>query len=775
MADSVARITSMLEKARNLGLEAAAAASARLADTPKDLRPQEVSKLLSSSSERDILKGLKYVISLVSSGEDAAEYFTDVVKNVSSSNLSIRKLVYSYLLRYAEEENDVALLSVNAIQKSIGDKNEQVRALAIRVMSEIRISSIYQIVLLGIKKSVSDPSPIVRRAAAISVINVFNNHGPSSKDELVDFIKQLLRDKDPHVLGSVILAYRMVCPDDYTLLHGHFHRICSMMREFDEWTAIYFIEILTNYSRHFLPKPKIINTASIDHTYIELPDNYNEIPFPVYDVELDQDLKEFLDSIKSSVYSRNEAVILATARAYFHLTPPKTFKEAQVAPALVRCLLTSPPESRVYILQSILYMAIHDPTIFVQYEKRFYLLPRDNASTAEFKLKVLSAICNENNIKSIIHELQYYSLHSEDPRISVESVKAIGVCSQISEYWSSKTLKWLLSEVVKSDRDSSIITEFLTVIRHLVQHNPENNVKTVVKLAHLLDIQDLDDSAKESIIWLIGEFTEIEPHIGPDVLRKLLKTFTSETSNVRYQTILLASKIYLHELEYYKNTSGDEELNNFDRDSIISRMFNYVMKLGRYDDEYGTRDRSRMLYTLLNSKHTQLASLFLQAPKPVPLVTLRKIGDPLSKTDDIVESLPVDDIVKSYNVLPPWCDSASIPPSSIREPIEVKGDVKSIGHSFVSSSSVKPEKTFATPPVVEKKFKLQSLDDFFADEPARQSPVHRRIIYEEETDSDEESEEDSSEEESDDDDEDEEDEEEQEEEDENNGKYETIE
>jgi vesicle coat complex subunit len=746
MTDSIARITSMLEKARDLGLEAAAAASARLAETPRELRPQEVSNLLNSKFERDILKGLKYVISLVSSGEDASQYFTDVVKNVTSSNLNIRRLVYSYLLRYAEKENDTALLSVNAIQKSLGDKNDQVRALAIRVMSEIRISSIHQIVLLGIKKCSTDTSPVVRKAAAISLVNVFNNCGRGAKDELTDSIKQLLKDRDSSVLSSAITAYKTICPMNYELLHGHFRRLCSMVGELDEWAQIYVVELLSNYSRIFLPRPKIINTASYEQTFIEIPDNYNAIPFPVYDVEFDSDLKTFLDAVRPLLFSRSDAVILAVTRAYFHLTPSKTFKEAQVAASLVRSLLTSPCESSIFVLQSILYMAIHDPTIFVQYEKRFYLLPSDEISIAEFKLKILSSICNENNIKTIMHELQYYALHADDPRISVESVKAIGVCSQINEHWSSKTLKWLLNEISNPKKDSTITTELLTVIRYLVQQNPRNNVKTVTKLALLVDHESLADSAKGSIIWLVGEFSEIEPKIGPDVLRKLIKNFSFETENVRYQIIMLASKIYLYDLEYYKNSSGDSTLENYDYEGIIPKMFGYVIKLGRYDDVYDIRDRSRMFYALLSSKHTQLATLLLQAPKPVPLVTLKKIGDPLSSTkDDIFDSLPIDEIVKDYNILPPWTDPESLPPSSVREPIEVKEAIK----SFISSTTTRASMHQPIPPLTsDKKYKLQSLDDFFADEEPKPSAFRpkKKIIYQEETGSEEEGSEESEEE-----------------------------
>ncbi len=62
-------------------------------------------------------------------------YFSSVVKNVASPDIEIKKLVYIYLLHYAESEPDLALLSINTIQKSLTDQNPQIRAMALRVMS----------------------------------------------------------------------------------------------------------------------------------------------------------------------------------------------------------------------------------------------------------------------------------------------------------------------------------------------------------------------------------------------------------------------------------------------------------------------------------------------------------------------------------------------------------------------------------------------------------------------------------------------------------------
>lgn len=78
-------------------------------------------------------------------------------------------MVYIYLLRYAEQEPDLALLSINTFQKDLSDPNPLIRSMALRVLSGIKVPMIGNIVVLAIKKCASDISPYVRKAAAQAI------------------------------------------------------------------------------------------------------------------------------------------------------------------------------------------------------------------------------------------------------------------------------------------------------------------------------------------------------------------------------------------------------------------------------------------------------------------------------------------------------------------------------------------------------------------------------------------------------------------------------
>ena len=50
-----------------------------------------------------------------------SDLFPAVVKNVASKNIEVKKLVYVYLTRYAEEQQDLALLSISTFQRALED------------------------------------------------------------------------------------------------------------------------------------------------------------------------------------------------------------------------------------------------------------------------------------------------------------------------------------------------------------------------------------------------------------------------------------------------------------------------------------------------------------------------------------------------------------------------------------------------------------------------------------------------------------------------------
>lgn len=91
----------------------------------------------------------RYVPQMMSGGEDVSYLFPSVVKHIVSQEMEVKKLVYVYLVRYAEEQPDIALLSINSFQKDLKDPSQLIRASALRVMSSIRVEVIVPLIMLA--------------------------------------------------------------------------------------------------------------------------------------------------------------------------------------------------------------------------------------------------------------------------------------------------------------------------------------------------------------------------------------------------------------------------------------------------------------------------------------------------------------------------------------------------------------------------------------------------------------------------------------------------
>jgi AP-3 complex subunit beta len=129
---------------------------------------------------------------MMSKGHDVSELYPDVVKNVVCPNMVVKRLVYMYIVHYAELEPDPALLAINNFQRDMQNDNPLIRALGLRVMSSIRLRVIVQVVVLAAKKASKDGSPYVRKAAAHSLPKVYRLVRTCHKQTHLHFPTQFL-------------------------------------------------------------------------------------------------------------------------------------------------------------------------------------------------------------------------------------------------------------------------------------------------------------------------------------------------------------------------------------------------------------------------------------------------------------------------------------------------------------------------------------------------------------------------------------------------------
>ena len=219
--------------------------------------PSKVKQNLGSTKEADKLKGMKWLLASLSKGRDVSEFFPDVVKNVVVKSVEVKKMVYNYLVHYADYDaacRENSLLSINSFQKDLSGTNQLIRGLALRVMTSVRIPDIIQIQLLAIRKCANDSSPYVRRCAATAIPKIFK-YDPQQLDQLKLIIRKLLSDGSTMVLGSAVASLNEVCPHSFEIIHPVYRKLCHLLADMDEWTQVSVLDMMNRYVRNQFVDP----------------------------------------------------------------------------------------------------------------------------------------------------------------------------------------------------------------------------------------------------------------------------------------------------------------------------------------------------------------------------------------------------------------------------------------------------------------------------------------------------------------------------------------
>ncbi|KAG8131012.1 hypothetical protein E2320_017584, partial [Naja naja] len=410
---------------------------------------EDLKQMLESTKDSAKLEAMKRIVGMIARGKNASELFPAVVKNVASKSIEIKKLVYVYLMRYAEEQQDLALLSISTFQRALKDHNQLIRASALRVLSSIRVPIIVPIMMLAIKEASADLSPYVRKNAAHAIQKLYSLD-PEQKEMLIEVIEKLLKDKSTLVAGSVVMAFEEVCPDRIDLIHKNYRKLCNLLIDVEEWGQVVIVHMLTRYARTQFVSPCKEDGALEEYSEknfyetVEQQDNDPKVNKPY---SMDPDHRLLIRNTKPLLQSRNAAVVMAVAQLYWHVAPNS--EAGIVAKSLVRLLRSNSSQEAIIkqdinisftfrevqciVLQNIATMSIQRKGLFESYLKSFYVRSTDPTMIKTLKLEILTNLANEANISTLLREFQTY-VKSQDKQFAAATIRAIGRCAtNISE------------------------------------------------------------------------------------------------------------------------------------------------------------------------------------------------------------------------------------------------------------------------------------------------------------------------------------------------------
>ncbi|CAK7325702.1 unnamed protein product [Dovyalis caffra] len=612
---------------------------AHLYDDPEDVN---IAPLLDSKFDSEKCEALKRLLALIAQGFDVSNFFPQVVKNVASQSLEVKKLVYLYLLHYAEKRPNEALLSINSFQKDLGDTNPLVRAWALRTMAGIRLHVIAPLLLVAVGKCAKDPVVYVRKCAANALPKFHDLRLEEHSSTIEEIVGTLLSDISPGVIGAAASAFTSVCPNNYSLIGRKYRKLCEILPDVEEWGQIVLIGILLRYAiaRGGLVKESIMFSLhgresshsekddsdddfafkndvkydsdlarTISRCYIEGPDEYlsrssyaNRISLEFNGAKFtsgksNDEVKILLQCTSPLLWSNNSAVVVAAAGVHWIMAPREEVKRI-VKPLLF--LLRSSNTSKYVVLCNIQVFARAMPSLFSSHFEDFFVVSSDSYQIKALKLEILCSIATDSSISSIFKEFQDY-IRDPDRRFAADAVAAIGLCAQQLPNMASTCLEGLLAltrqdfstcDSESNNGEAGVLIQAIMSIKSIITQDPplmkrKLYVHVVIQLVHSLDSIKVP-AARATIIWMIGEYRnlgEIIPRILTIVLKYLAWSFTSEALETKLQILNTTVKVL-------SGAKGEEML-------TFRKVGSYVIELAECDLNYDVRDRARFLKKLL--------------------------------------------------------------------------------------------------------------------------------------------------------------------------------
>ncbi|KAF7029877.1 hypothetical protein CFC21_041519 [Triticum aestivum] len=457
---------------------------------------------------RDVFKR---VISCMTAGIDVSAAFGEMVLCSATSDVVLKKMCYLYVGVHARAHPDLALLTINFLQRDCRDQDPTIRGLALRSLCSLRVPNLVEYLVTPLTTGLKDPSAYVRMVAAVGAAKLYHISATTCLDaDLPAALKALmLSDPDAQVVANCLhslleiwtleAANSEAAGREIETLYSKpvVFYLLNKIKEFSEWAQCHVLELASKF----------------------IPSDNNEI----FDI---------MNLLEDRLQHANGAVVLATIKVFLHLTMSMTDVHQQVYERIKAPLLTlvgaGSPEQSYSVLCHLHLLVMRAPMLFSSDYKSFYCQFSDPSYVKKLKLEMLTAIANESNTYEIVTELCEYAGNVDVP-IARESIRAVGKIA-LQQYDVNAIVDRLL-QFLEMDKDY-VTAETLVLVKDLLRKYPQWSHDCIAVVGNISSQNIQEPKGKAALIWMLGEYSQ-DMHDAPYVLENLVDNWDEEQSPER--------------------------------------------------------------------------------------------------------------------------------------------------------------------------------------------------------------------------------------------------
>eukprot|EP00697_Spironema_sp_BW2_P009419 gnl/Spiro4/24278_TR12053_c0_g1_i1.p1 gnl/Spiro4/24278_TR12053_c0_g1~~gnl/Spiro4/24278_TR12053_c0_g1_i1.p1 ORF type:complete len:969 (+),score=295.68 gnl/Spiro4/24278_TR12053_c0_g1_i1:78-2984(+) len=579
-------------------------ATAARRDFFRDKRKGELRELAMLLDSNDIEKrtyGLKLVISAMTVGKDVSSLFLNVIRNMTTNQVELKKLVYLYVVNYAKTRPEQALQAIATFVRDATNPNPLIRALAIRSIGLLRIDRMAECVGEPLRLCLKDSDAYVRKTAAICVAKVYDSFPNVILDGgFLPLLRELMTDQNAAVVSNAVAALYEIKskasnPDDevFTLLRPHVNKLLAALNESSEWGQISILDAVVDY----------------------VPSDSREA-------------EHIIERVSPRLQHGNPALVLSAVKVIMTLMDklsnnPDTLRiySAKLGPPLVT-LLSQDAETQYVALRAIDLIVQRRPHILMEYlNPHFFCKYNDPMYVKLLKLDIMMRLVSTRNIEFVLVELKEYA-----SEVNVEfvrkAVRAVGRCAIKLESHAEMCVAVLL-ELIQT-RVNYVVQEGIVVLRDIFRKYPDRYERCIATVCENLDLLD-EPAAKAAMIWILGEYSDRITGATDLLQQHFMPSFIDEPQIV--QTALLTAVVQ----SYIKSDVADHPK--------IRPMVERVMELSTVKtNNPDLRDRGYMYWRLLHIDGAIAEGVVVTRKPPISDETDRMDPDLLS---DLIKNVPL--------------------------------------------------------------------------------------------------------------------------------------
>ncbi|XP_043704548.1 beta-adaptin-like protein A [Telopea speciosissima] len=583
----------------------------------------------------------KKVISYMTIGIDVSSLFSEMVMCSATSDIVLKKMCYLYVGIYAKGNPDLALLTINFLQKDCRDEDPMIRGLALRSLCSLRLANLVEYLVGPLGLGLKDNNSYVRTVAAIGVLKLYHISAATCVDaDFPSTLKALLlKDPDAQVVANCLSALQEIWSleaatseeasreREALLSKPVIYYLLNRIKEFSEWAQCLVLDLVVKY----------------------IPSDSNEI----FDI---------MNLLEDRLQHANGAVVLATIKVFLHLTLSMTDVHQQVYERIKAPLLTlvsSGSQEQSYAVLSHLHLLVmRAPVLFSSDYKHFYCQYNEPSYVKKLKLEMLTAVANESNTYEIVTELCEYAANVDVP-IARESIRAVGKIA-LQQYDVNAIVDRLL-QFLEMEKDY-VTAETLVLVKDLLRKYPQWSHDCIAVVGNISSKNVQEPKAKAALIWMLGEYSQ-DMIDAPYILESLIDNWDDEHSaEVRLHLLTAIVKCF------------------FKRPPETQKALGAALAAGLADSHQDVHDRALFYYRLLQY-NVSVAERVVNPPKQA-----------VSVFADTLSSEIKDRIFDEFNSLSVIYQKPSymFTDKEHRGPFEFSEDLGSLSVGVESADTVSP-------------------------------------------------------------------------------------